>query len=199
MRLAAGVLLLFGTVISVVLAVTGAEPRAIQLVGAFWAIYGLFTGLLGGVLEPVTDGLGRVLADVGLMRAGAGFSGIETMVARGHYQLAAEAYAERARQPRDRVAATLRRAALLAGPLQMAGVAAAELENLRDGDLAPAHDVQVGLALVDLYDHGLAEPGRAMAELRRLLDRYPAGRHRRQLQRLLADLKSAHFGESHLR
>jgi len=117
MRFVVGVLLLGATFVALLLALTGVAPRAILLVGAFWALYGLFTGFVGGVLEPVIDGTARLFTNAGLSRAGGGFSGAETLVVRGQYNEAAEAYLVRAGNPSDRVEATLRRAALLAGPL----------------------------------------------------------------------------------
>ena len=83
-RLIAGGLLLFGTVVAVALALSGIAPRAILLVGAFWAIYGLISGFTSGVLEPLIKGLAEALQSVGLIRAGGGYSAIETLVARGH-------------------------------------------------------------------------------------------------------------------
>ena len=189
-RLTAGALLLFGTIVAVVLAVSGMTPRALELVAVFWALYGFVAGLTSGVLEPVIDGIAHALQNFGLMRAGGGYSAIETLVARGRIAEAAEAYRERARLPRDRVPATLRRARLLAGPLGHPETALAELENLRDGALSARDDLRIGLALVDLYDRRLDEPGRAMAELRRLIDRHPEDRGIRRLREYLAALKS---------
>ena len=190
-----GSLLLAATAIALLLALTGVAPRAILLVGAFWAFYGLFTGFLGGVLEPVIDGSARLFSSVGLTRAGGGFSGIETLVVRGDYNAAAEAYMVRAREPADRVEATLRRSALLAGPLQLPIMAAAELATLHESQALPAEDdVRVGLALADLYDYRLNDPGRAMAEIRRLIDRHPESRHTRRMRMLLRQLKTSHFG-----
>ena len=54
-------------------------------------------------------------------------------MAGGHYALAAEEYRQRAREPRERVAATMRRAALLAGPMDNPAGAALELAALRTG------------------------------------------------------------------
>lgn len=82
LRLAVGGLWLVGTIIALTLALTGIAPRAILLVGAFWAIYGMVLAFVGGVLEPVTDFFVMALQNVGLIRAGGGYSGIETMVAR---------------------------------------------------------------------------------------------------------------------
>jgi tetratricopeptide (TPR) repeat protein len=190
----AGILLLV-TVVAIALAVTGIVPRALQLVGVCWAIYGLVVGVVDGLLEPLIDGFGRAAMDLGLMRAGRGFSGIESLAAHGHYEAAAEAYRERAQDPAARAAATVRRAALLAGRLGQPETAAAELDALRAPGhrLSPADDIRVGLALADLYEHALGDPGRAMAELRRLLDLYPNSAHLRRIRRELAELKRARF------
>jgi hypothetical protein len=192
-RLVVGAIALIGTVLAAALALATRDGRMLELVGALWAVYGLTVGFLSGVLEPVIDGFFQLIANVGLTRAGGGYSGIETLVARGHYQAAVEAYAERARNPAERVEATLRRAALLAGPLRQPESAATELEGLRSHRLSHREDFQVGLALVDIYEHHLDDPGRGMAELRRLIDRYPTNRGTRRLRDALSALKSQRF------
>jgi hypothetical protein len=191
-RLVVGTFALVGTLIAVIVGVI-TEPRMLELVGALWAVYGLMVGFTSGVLEPVIDGLFNVLSNAGLMRAGGGYSAIETLVARGHITAAAEAYAERAREPRERVDATLRRAKLLAESLGSAETAAVELDGLRSHPLSGRDDFRVGLALVELYEHHLADPGRAMAELRRLIDHHPSARDARRLRTALAALKSERF------
>src|SRR5512146_1553395 len=185
-RIAVAAILMFGTI------------GALVLVGVLWALYGFVMGLLGGVLEPLVDGLGRAFMDLGLERAGGGYSAIETLVARGEYADAAEAYRERAQDPASRAEATLRRAALLGGVLGEPETAAAELENLRVSDrrLTPTEDIRVGLALAELAEHRLRDPGRAMTELRRLIDRYPRGRHLRRLRAELAELKARRFRDA---
>ena len=194
MRLVVGTIALVWTLIAVLLAITEADPRALQLVGALWAIYGLTVGFLSGVLEPVIDGLFRLVSNFGIVRVGTGYSAIETLAARGHLQAAADAYAERARNKSERVDATLRRAALLAGPLNQSETAAIELDNLRTAPLKPRDDFRVGLALVEVYEHDLKDAGRAMTELRRLIDRYPTAQGVRRLRVALAGLKSDRFG-----
>lgn len=192
LRLVVGALLLFGTVVAIALAVSGIAPRALLLVGIFWAIYGFIAGLTSGVLEPVIEGVVHALNNVGLMRAGGGYSAIETLVVRGDYAAAAEAYRERALRPRDKVEATVRRADLLGGPLQQPETALVELEALRAGTLSPTEDLRVGAALVDLYERHLGDPGRAMVELRRLIDLHPEHPAVRRLRRSLAGLKHQH-------
>jgi hypothetical protein len=194
-RIAVAGILLFATIVALLLWATGLVPKALVLVGVLWALYGFALGLLGGVLEPMIDGLGRAFGDVGLIRAGSGYSAIETLVAQGRYDEAAEAYRERAQVSADRAEATLRRAALLAGVLHEPETAAVELENLRTAGhhLTPAEDIRVGLALAEVAEHRLGDPGRAMVELRRLIDRYPSGRHLRRLRAELAELKEQRF------
>jgi hypothetical protein len=193
-RLAVGTIALLGTILSIILALTGVEPRALQLVGALWAVYGLVVGLLSGVLEPVIDGFFRLVTNAGLIRVGQGYSAVETLVARGHYEAAADAYAERARHHPERLEATLRRAALLAGPLGQPETAAVELDSLRSTPLPLRDDLRVGLALVDLYEHQLGDAGRAMGELRRLIDRCPTTQGARRLRAALGELKTQRYG-----
>jgi hypothetical protein len=178
----------------VIFAILTGDLRMLELVGALWAIYGLTVGFLSGVLEPAIDGFFQLLGNFGLVRLGGGYSSIETLAVRGHYQVAAEEYAERARNHSERVEATLRRAALLAGPLGEPETAAVELDSLRSHPLSEGDDFRVGLALVDLYEHGLQDSGRAMAELRRLIDRYPTARGARRLRAALGELKTQRYG-----
>jgi hypothetical protein len=193
-RLAVGAIVLLGTLIAVTLALVTGDLRMLELVGALWAIYGLVVGFLSGVLEPVIDGFAQLMANVGLARVGDDYSSIETLAVRGHYQAAAEEYAERARNPAERVEATLRRAELLAGPLAEPESAAVELDSLRAHPLSGRDDFRVGLALVDLYEHHLNDPSQAMTELRRLIDRYPTAGDVRRLRAALRELKSERFG-----
>jgi hypothetical protein len=195
-RIAVGAIVLLGTVLAGALAIATRDLRMVELVGALWAVYGLTVGFLSGILEPAIEGFFQLLANVGLMRAGGGYSAIETLVVRGHYEAAADAYAERARNSAERVEATLRRAELLAGPLAEPETAAVELEGLRAHPLSGRDDFRVGLGLVDLYEHQLEDPGRAMAELRRLIDRYPTASGARRLRTALSMLKSQRFGSS---
>jgi len=196
-RLVVGALLLAATVVAVALAWTGVEPRAILLVGAFWGLYGLVTGLVDGVLEPVTDLVLSAVQSAGLVRAGGGYSSIETLVANGHYEAAASDYLDRAHEGKGDAEAIVRRARLLAGPLQTPSMAVAELENFRGSRrLGVADDIRIGTTLADFYEHSLNDPGRAMSELRRLIDLYPSTRAARRLRSTLAALREARFGRA---
>lgn len=136
-------LLVSGTAAALLLWASGVAPRALTLAGLLWAGSAAAAWFIG-TAGPAVDGIARVLQDVGLDRA-TGFSEIESLLARGQTALAAEQYAERANEPGARVEATCRRAVLLAGPLAVPALAAAELELLREGVLDPHADRRVGL------------------------------------------------------
>jgi len=184
-----------GAVVALVLGLTGMEPRALLLAGLLWALFGFMSGMVDVVVDPLIELINTVLTNVGLTRAGGGFSAEEALAAQGHADAAAEAYRLRAESPRERVPALIRRAELLAGPLGMPLAAVAELEALqRDADrIPPADDMRLGLALTELYEQRLNDPGRAMVEVRRLIDRYPEARQTRGLRGLLAALRDRHF------
>ena len=70
----------------------------------------------------------------------------------------------------------------------------AELENLQHtSKLKPADGIWVGLALADLYERRLNDPGCAMGELRRLIDRYPSARSMGRIRRSLGVLREERF------
>ncbi len=189
LRLVAGGLLLAATIVALLLALAGLGWKGVELAGALWAVYGL---VLGGIalLDPGLEGAARALQSVGLMRAGGGFSEIETMVVQGRHAEAIEACLERARDPRKRLEATLRRAEILAGPLADPHAAVQALLDLRTtADLRAAEDLRIGMALADLHERRLGDPGAAMRELRRLIDLYPQARSRGRLLARLAELK----------
>ena len=192
-RYAAGFLLGLGTIIALGLWLTGITPDALLLVGALWSIYGLIHAVLDGILDPVIDLATAMLQNVGLSPFQSGYSPIETMVARGNIDAAAAEYARLAE--RGDAQALVRRTALLKGPLGIPEKARIELEEFREThSLKPADDIRVGLALAGVYEDSLADPGRAMREIRRLLDRYPDARGLRHFRRTLAALKAERFG-----
>ena len=91
----------------------------------------------------------------------------------------------------DRVSVVLAHAAELAGTLRQPEAAAAELLALEHGAaLRPQEEIRVGLTLASLYEHELRDPGRALAELRRLIDRHPQLRQTVQLRKRLAELRA---------
>lgn len=195
-RLAAGFLLAFGTIVAVVFWLAADDTRFLKLVLGLWGVYGFTVGVVDGLLTPLIDGASRALQGFGVRRS-PDYSSVEALVAGGHYALAAEEYRQRAEEPRERVAATMRRAALFAGPMDNPAGAALELTGLRTGGpLSRDEDLRVGLALMNLYEHQLAEPGRAMAELSRLVELYAGTPRGATLSRMLKARKRIQFGDS---
>ncbi|MFN2315475.1 MAG: hypothetical protein ABR602_02250, partial [Gemmatimonadales bacterium] len=190
-------LLFLATFVAIALSITGIAPRAWVLVGVIWAVYGVVHGLFDWIMEPFAAFLVQGVSNIGVDRRGTGFDSIEALAARGDAAAAADAYLRRASDSNERVAALLRRAGVLAGPLGRPEDAVTELESLRrsTAGLSPTDDIDIGLALVDLYEHRLDQPGRAMAELRRLIDRHPHTHHSHRIRSMLAALRERHFGD----
>ncbi len=197
-RLTAAVVLAIGTLVAAVFWFAYRDTRFLKLIFALWGVYGFIVGVLDGLLTPLVDGAARALQGASARRDGSDYASIEALVAGGHYALAAEEYRQRAQAPRERVAATMRRAALMAGPLESPGIAAAELDALRAGhQLSRNDDLKVGLALVNLYEHQLGEPGRALTELGRLVEHHAGTPRGAALARMLRARKQTRFGAPH--
>jgi hypothetical protein len=199
LRLVLSGLLIFGTVVALVLGLTGIAPKALILAGGLWGAYGIARAAVSGVLAPGAELVGDLLANGGVDRVPSEHSEIQALAAQGRYQDAAERWWRVVTDGEAPAAAMLRRAELLAGPLGEPGTAASELTLYRDAPrlpLKPGEDVAIGLALVDIYEHRLQEPARAMYELRRLLDRYPETRHVKLIRAALTDLKERRFGDA---
>jgi hypothetical protein len=150
-RLAAGLLLTFGTVVAVVFWLAADDSRFLKLVAGLWSVYGFTVGVVNGLLTPLIDGAGRALQGFGARRGRPDYASIEALEAGGHYALAVERYRE------ARAGATLSR----------------------------NDDLRIGLALMNLYEHHLAEPGLAMAELSRLAEQYAGTPYGGTLSRML--------------
>jgi hypothetical protein len=76
-------------------------------------------------------------------------------------------------------------------------MAVMELHNFRDTRRLDAKDdIKIGLALAELYERRLGDPGRAMTELRRLIDLHPSSRGARRIRNTLAGLRQTRFGET---
>jgi hypothetical protein len=199
LRLVLSGLLIFGTVVALVLGLTGIAPKALILASGLWGAYGLARAAVSGVLSPGAELVGNLFANGGVDQVPSEHSEIQALEAQGRYQDASERWWRLVVDGEAPATAILKRAELLAGPLKEPGTAASELTLYRDAPrlpLKPAEDVGIGLALVDLYEHRLQEPAKAMYELRRLLDRYPQTRHVRLIRAALNDLKERRFGDA---
>ncbi|HET7601470.1 MAG TPA: hypothetical protein VFK36_00545 [Gemmatimonadales bacterium] len=181
------------SVIALVLALPTHSWRLVMLAGLLWLFYGIGSWLVS-LMDRGLDALPNVLSGAGVERQGAGYSDIEALLVREQYEAGADALLERARDPAQRVEATVRRAQLLAGPMRQPEAAAMALRDLMAGGLTPAEELRVGLALVDVQEHGLHDLGAAINGLSRLLRRMEDPRRAASLKTRLARLKEEHFG-----
>lgn len=178
--------------------VRGDDHRLLAATGILWGAFGIILTTIR-VIHRSPERMARFLTGDAALPPRAGFSAIEALVARGETARAAEAYFDRSADPEHGVEAMLRRAELLAGPLAQPEAAARDLERFRaDRDtLHPADEIRIGWRLLDLYDGPLADPGQAMVEARRLLDRFPDNTQAPALRRMLQALRADHFGAAH--
>jgi hypothetical protein len=181
------------SVIALVLAVVTHSWRLVMLATLLWIFYGIGSWLVG-LMDRGLDALPNLLSGAGVERQGAGYSDIEALLVREQYQAAADALLERARDPAQRVEATVRRAQLLAGPMRLPDAAALALRDLMASGLTPAEELRVGLALVDVQEHGLHDLGAAISGLSRLLRLVADPRREASLKARLARLKGEHLG-----
>lgn len=158
----------------------------------------LVSAMLGAVVTGTTLGLSGV-AGSGLhhvMMSGAStpyeeqFSYQESLVMRGQVDEALASYEAIIAERADAVTARLRAAALYAargGNPQRA----AELlrEMLRMPGLTARDDIAASNRLIELLAGPLGDPGRAMVELRRLIDRRPNSDAAARARLMLAELK----------
>lgn len=154
-----------GAVVALVLGLTGLAPRALLLASLLWVLFGMLTGVVDLLLAPLAELAGGVLAGAGLARAAP-----------------------------DRLGEVLQRVALLDGAEGQPALAAAELERFRRdaGLLAAGEDIRLGLRLASLYEQRLGDPGRALRELRRLIDLHPHLRETVALRARLSELQARH-------
>lgn len=181
----------------VVRSARGAGEEVLYITSILWVLYGILSATVFTVTR-LPDTAARFFMGVGVASPTQGLSAIETLAAKGQYAKAAEAYLSRQGDPESGCEAMLRRSALLAGPLAQPTVAARELTRFRDHrhGLSAADDLWIGRTLIDLYDGPLSDPGQAMGELRRLLDRYPESAQASTLHRMLDALRHERFGQS---
>jgi hypothetical protein len=181
------------SLIALVLAVPTHSWRLVMLAALFWLFYGIGSSLVG-LMDRGLDALPDVLSNAGVERRGAGYSDIEALLVREQYDAAADALLDRARDPAQRVEATVRRAQLLAGPMRQPEAGALALRDLMASGLTATEELRVGLTLVDVQEHSLHDLGAAINGLSRLLRLVEDPRREANLKARLARLKEEHFG-----
>lgn len=176
------------TLLVLLLTLVTGSTDLLRLAGLLWLFYGIILGM-AALLDQSLDGLPSWLGSVGLTGAAGGWSAIEALIVRGQYEAAIDALMERAREPDQRVEATVRHARLLERDLDQPDAAAALLSGLSRAELSAGDDRRVGLILAELYERKLGDRGLAAVELRRLADREKSPGQREALLRRLEQVK----------
>ena len=165
--------------------------------GLLWAIgvsIGMLIVLVGAALGALVGVLFWVLKVVAAPSANAlltfigsqsgsstlapkGYSAIDTLVVQGRYKNAASAYRREIHSDPSDVEARSRLAQLLLDHLDDAAGAARLLAEARDLTRHEAQKIGSALRLVDLYRSRMKDRGKAIVELRRLVDTFSDSPH----------------------
>ena len=177
---------LFGVLTGIWLLVIG--------VAVGWAVVGIYSLFLFGVIEPAGDAVGRVLVASGKSTPSvAQHSNIETMVTRGEYAKAAQAYQDIiATSPQDLVVcdklAQLAMRELKDYPLAIFAYREAEKRSPE-----PRRQAGYAILVAGIYRDNVKDYGKSMVELRRILSRYPDVPNKERLAAEIEELKTMHF------
>lgn len=168
----------------------------LPLIGAAigWAVVGIYSLILLFIIEPAGDAIGRVVVSSGSSTPSVPqHSNIETMVTRGEYAKAAQAYKDViATSPQDLVAcdklAQLALRELKDYPLAIFAYREAEKRSPE-----PRRQAGYAILVAGIYRDNLKDYGKSMVELRRILSRYPDVPNRDRLAAEIEELKAMHF------
>ena len=172
-------------------------------IGMLILLAGGALGVLAGVLFLVLKAAAAPSANALLALLGAqsgsstpapkGYSAIETMAVQGRYKDAASAYRREIRSDPSDVEARSRLAQLLVDHLDDSAGAARLLTEARDLTRQKSQKIGYALRLVDLYRSRMKDRGKALVELRRLVDTFPDSPHidgaRSELAQLLDEMR----------
>ncbi|MDH5642810.1 MAG: hypothetical protein OEY63_01315 [Gemmatimonadota bacterium] len=144
------------------------------------------------LVNPATDGLLAVLAPQGQStKKPKGYSQIEALVMQSRFEEAAEAYKREIETDPDDAEAMHRLARLYLTHLDSPADAGIFLAKARDAAVADKAKLGFSVQLVDLYRTKLNDPGRAMVELRRIIDTFPGTAQAEGAKRELHELLEA--------
>ncbi len=160
----------------------GSVPLMIlgAVVWTFWALYYI---LVTRILLPTGEDTPSVNQH----------SSIEAMEVRGRYDEAAEAYrAVIAAEPADIVACE-KLGQLALRQLKQYDVAVSAYREAEKRSTQPRRQLGYAVLIAGIYRDSLKDHGKAVVELRRILERYPDAPNADRLRAELDELKAAHF------
>ncbi len=171
-------------------------------IGALFVLAGAALGVVAGVLffvlKVAATSVDSMLPLLGGQSGSStpapkGYSAIETLAVQGRYKDAAAAYRREIQSDPSDVEARSRLAQLLLDHLDDAAGAARLLAEARDLTRHEPQKIGYALRLVDLYRSRMKDRGKALVELRRLVDSFPDSPHtdgaRSELAQLLEEVR----------
>ncbi len=150
----------------------------------------LVTGALFGLIHSTAESFVRTVYGAGNLRPDPAHSGCESLVARGFYREAAEAFeAHLASHPADNLA-RVKLADLHRTHLGSPEVAERLYQEVRRTNPSPREEMLAANLLIELY-RSTGQEGRLMVELARFAERYRGTRAGRDAARALREMKEA--------
>ncbi|MBK6421076.1 MAG: hypothetical protein IPI38_13660 [Gemmatimonadetes bacterium] len=154
----------------------------------------LATGLLFGLMERAASGFTQTVLGGGNIPPDPAHSGYESLVARGFYREAAEAYsAHLVAHPTDNLA-RVKLAEVHRAHLGAPEAAERLYLEVRRSAQSPREEVLVANLLIELY-RATGQRGRLMSELARFAERYRGTRGGAEAARALQEMKRESLGD----
>lgn len=193
-----GMAILLGimTVISVVFGMAVGSIAWLLFAGcmAGWLVLAIYYFMNRAVINPVGDAIGRILVPTGSSTPSvAQHSNIETMVVRGEYAKAAEAYRGVIEGNRADLVACEKLGQLAMRQLKDFDTAIWAYRQAEERSTEPRRRLGYAIIVAGIYRDNVGDMGKAVVELRKILERYPDAPNADRLRAELDELKARHF------
>lgn len=185
------------TVVSGVTYLTLPAVGGLLLAGcaAGWCVVGIFYVLYTRVIDPAGDAVGRILVPSGGSTPPVNqHSNIQAMEARGELRKAAEAYRAVIETEPEDIVACEKLGQLAFRELKDFGLA---IWAYREADRRvnePKRQLGYALIVAGIYRDNVQDTGKAIVEIRKVLERFPNAANAAHLRAELDELKARHFG-----
>ena len=182
------------TIFSLLEALIAGNMAPIGAVFLGWVFVGVYAFWQGVALERVGGRIGKMLVPTGSSTPSVNqHSDIESLVARGEYARAAEAYrAVIAAEPAD-VVACEKLAQLALRELRDYPTAIFAWHEAEKRSPEPRRQAGYAILVANAYRDNLKDYGKTIVELRRILARYPTLPNADRLRAEIDELKALHF------
>ncbi len=182
------------TVLSLVEAVLLRSWAPLGAAGLGWAFVVLYSLLQSTALEKGGGAVGAMLVPSGSTTPSvAQHSNIEAMEVRGEYEKAAKAYRDVIASSPEDIVACEKLGQLAMRQLKDYETAVWAYRQAEQRMTEPRRKLGYALIIAGLYRDNLQDNGKAIVELRKVLERYPDAPNAARLKTELDELKAKHF------